>query len=373
MASKVFFTNMRCKVGESLLDKFERLLTRSGIDQIDFERKYTAIKIHFGEPGNLAYLRPQFARVLATHIKKDGGLPFLTDCNTLYVGRRNNALVHLDAAAENGWNYETTGCRVIIADGLKGTDDVELPVPKGELCKTARIGRSLSDADIIISLAHFKIHEQAGIGGTMKNIGMGGGSRAGKMVMHNNGKPEVHPDLCRGCKVCAKFCNQDAISYAAGADGKLKASIDWNKCVNCGRCMGVCNYDAIENMTTDSTENLNKKIVEYTAAVLAGKPHFHICVANNITPYCDCHNESDAAVVPDIGIFCGFDPVAVDAAAADAVNAAPVIAGSLLSECEKPSGDHSRDMFPVTNWRVQIEWGEHIGLGSGQYELVTVK
>ncbi|MDR1875366.1 MAG: DUF362 domain-containing protein, partial [Synergistaceae bacterium] len=240
-SSRVYFTDMRCKVGVSLLDKLDRLVLRAGIEQIDFGRKFVAIKIHFGEPGNLAFLRPNFAKTLADRIKKLGGRPFLTDCNTLYVGRRNNAPAHLDAAFENGYFPLSTGCQNIIADGLKGTDDVEVPIEGGVYCKTALIGRAVMDADILVSLTHFKGHESTGFGGAVKNIGMGCGSRAGKMNMHSAGKPEVDHEVCVGCRVCAASCAQEAISFGEGG----KCTIDRDRCVGCGRCIGVCNVDAI--------------------------------------------------------------------------------------------------------------------------------
>jgi uncharacterized Fe-S center protein len=308
--SKVYFTDMRTKVGESLLVKFDRLIKKAGIDRIDFKNKYVAIKIHFGEPGNLAFLRPNFAKTAADRIKALGGKPFLTDCNTLYVGYRNNALGHLDAAALNGYSPLSTGVQNIIADGIKGTDEVDVPVKEGTYCKVAHIGRAIMDADIVVSLNHFKGHELTGFGGALKNLGMGSGSRAGKMALHNDGKPEVDPKLCVGCQVCAKFCNQKAIKY--GAD--KKASVDHGLCVGCGRCIGACNFHAIENNSGTSNESLNCKIVEYAKAVVDGRPNFHINVVNQVSPYCDCHGESDAAVVPDIGIFAGFDPVALDKA-----------------------------------------------------------
>lgn len=117
--AKVYFTDMRAYQVKNLLQKLERLMVKAGIDKIDFKNKFVAIKIHFGEPGNLAYLRPNYAKVVADVVKARGGKPFLTDCNTLYVGRRKNAIEHMDAAYENGYNPFTTGCQVIIADGLK--------------------------------------------------------------------------------------------------------------------------------------------------------------------------------------------------------------------------------------------------------------
>lgn len=365
--SKVFFTSMRCPVGTSLLDKLERLIGRAGIDTIDFDQKYVAIKIHFGEPGNLSFLRPNFAKTVADHIRALGGKPFLTDCNTLYVGRRNNALAHLDAAYENGYSPLSTGCQIIIADGLKGTNEVEVPVPGGQYIQTAKIGSAVMDADIVVSLNHFKGHEGTGFGGAIKNIGMGCGSRAGKMAMHNDGKPVVDPDACVGCRVCARYCAHGAISFP-----NKKALIDHERCVGCGRCLGTCNYHAIENPNSSSNTLLNYKMVEYAKAVLAGRPQFHISVVNQVSPYCDCHCENDAAVVPDIGMFASFDPVALDKACIDAVNAAPGIATSILSERDCSHSDHFGNIHPATNWREQIAHAESVGLGSGDYTLVTI-
>ena len=170
--SKVFFTNFRTNHSENLLQKLQRLITVAGIKNIDFTDRYVAIKIHFGEPGNLAYLRPNYAKAVADLIKSCGGKPFLTDCNTLYVGARKNALDHMDAAYTNGFSPFATGCHVIIADGLKGTDELYVPIEGGEFVKEAKIGRAVMDADIFISLSHFKAHEGAGFGGAIKNIGM---------------------------------------------------------------------------------------------------------------------------------------------------------------------------------------------------------
>ncbi|MDY5663184.1 MAG: DUF362 domain-containing protein, partial [Blautia sp.] len=208
--AKVYYTNMRTGFNNNLLDKLARLIKTAGIGNIDFDGKYTAIKIHFGEPGNLAYLRPNYAKVVADVVKELGGKPYLTDCNTLYVGGRKNALDHIDTAYTNGFSPFSTGCHVLIGDGLKGTDEVYVPVEGGEYIKEAKIGRAIMDADVFISLTHFKGHEATGFGGTLKNIGMGCGSRAGKMEMHSAGKPHIDRDLCIGCHRCEKICAHGA-------------------------------------------------------------------------------------------------------------------------------------------------------------------
>lgn len=366
-SSKVYFTNMRATAEENLLQKLQRLLKAAGMDQIDFDRKYTAIKIHFGEPGNLSYLRPNFARAVVEMVKSLGGRPFLTDCNTLYVGGRKNALDHLESAYVNGFTPYSTGCHIIIGDGIKGTDEALVPVEGGEYVKEAKIGRAVMDADVVISLTHFKCHEGTGIGGAIKNLGMGCGSRAGKMEMHNSGKPQVYQEACVGCGMCTKQCAHDA---AVVMDGK--ASINHDRCVGCGRCVGVCPMDAVYTENDETNDILSKKMAEYTKAVVSGRPQFHISLVIDISPFCDCHAENDVPIVPDVGMFASFDPVALDLACAEAVLRQPIISGSRLDEMPKDYGDHFTNTHPVTNWRVQIDHGEKIGLGNASYELVEI-
>lgn len=369
-ASKVYYSDLRVKNGDNLLTKLQRLIKTAGIGEIDFEDKYAAIKMHFGEPGNLAFLRPNYAKAVADVVKELGGKPFLTDCNTLYVGGRKNALDHLDSANLNGFHPLTTGCQILIADGLKGTDESLVPVEGGQYVKEAKIGRAVMDADVFISLTHFKGHEATGFGGALKNIGMGCGSRAGKMEMHSAGKPHVDQDLCIGCRQCAKVCAHDAPQFE-----NKKAYIDHDKCVGCGRCIGVCPKDAVQPASDESNDILNCKIAEYTKAVVDGRPSFHISLVIDVSPYCDCHAENDAAIVPNIGMFASFDPVALDMACADAVNAQPEIKNSLLGEMmeEEHHHDHFHTIFPETNWESSIEHAVKIGLGQKEYELITVK
>ena len=372
-ASKVYFADMHIGSHDNLLKKLERLMKAAGFESIDFADRFVAVKMHFGEPGNLAYLRPQYAKVVCDYVKRLGGRPFLTDCNTLYVGRRKNALEHLESAYQNGFNPFQTGVQAIIADGLKGTDDLAVPVEGGEYVKEAKIGRALMDADIVISLTHFKGHEMAGFGGALKNLGMGGGSRAGKMEMHNAGKPYVKQDLCVGCGMCAKECAHGAPIVKNG-----KCTIDESRCVGCGRCIGVCPKDAIATHNDEANDIMNCKIAEYTKAVVQNRPAFHISLVIDVSPFCDCHSGNDIAIVPDVGMFASFDPVALDVACADAVNAQPPIAGSLLASAAAHENapcchDHFAAVSPDTNWKSAIEHGVKIGLGQTEYELVQVK
>lgn len=368
--SKVYFTTFKTSYTENIPAKLKRLIVTAGIKDIDFTDKYAAIKIHFGELGNLAFLRPNYAKVVVDVVKELGGKAFLTDCNTLYVGSRKNALDHLDTAYENGFTPFSTGCHVIIADGLKGTDEELVPV-NGEYIKEAKIGRAVMDADVFISLNHFKGHEMAGFGGALKNIGMGCGSRAGKMEMHSEGKPYVNQENCIGCKMCTKVCAHQGVTVT-----DKKASIDHEKCAGCGRCIGVCPKDAIEPSFGDSSDMLNYKMAEYSKAVLNDRPHFHISIVCDVSPNCDCHAENDIPIIPNVGMFASFDPVALDVACADACNRQPLIAGSVICEDGYSHHEEHQDCFhmvhPDTNWKSCVEHAQKIGIGSQEYELIEI-
>ncbi len=366
--SKVYFTNFRTTSDENTQQKLARLMATAGMGDIDFEGKFVAIKMHFGEPGNLAFLRPNYAKSVADFVKSCGGKPFLVDCSTLYIGGRKNAIDHLDAATLNGFSPMTTGCQVIIADGLKGTDEALVPIEGGTYIQEAKIGRAVMDADIIISLSHFKGHECTGMGGSMKNLGMGCGSRAGKMEMHAGGKPHVNQAYCVGCGNCQAICAHEAPIMTDG-----KVFIDHEKCVGCGRCLCVCPTDAVETADFTSNDVLCCKIAEYSKAVVQGRPQFHITIANAISPNCDCHGENDAPIIPDLGMFASFDSVAIDLACTEMALKQPRLPNSLLIDRgDAQVTDHFNSLHPTTNWRVMIDHAKKIGLGNDQYQLIEI-
>lgn len=368
--SKVFFTDFRSTPSNNLLRKLQNLVTKAGIDTIDFERKLVAIKIHFGEPGNLAYLRPNYSAVIVKMLKKKQAIPFLTDCNTLYSGRRSNGPAHLDAAFENGYNPMTTGCPVIIADGIRGTEYREITL-NTEHCESAKIGSAIADADVIISMNHFKGHEITGFGGALKNLGMGCASVGGKLFLHSGASPEIFEVNCTGCRICEKYCAHAAIAV----EPDKKAHIDYVRCIGCGQCIAVCQFDAARPASDSSSDIVNMKVAEYALAVVKDKPSFHINFIMDVSPNCDCWNFNDFPLVPNIGMAASFDPVALDQACADMVMAAPALPGSHIRT------DHNEDltgkdkfhiMHPDTNWRSGLEHAEKIGMGSREYELVKI-
>ncbi len=374
--AKVYFTDFRTVAfGDGLPAKLKKLIKTAGLGQIDMDGKFAAIKLHFGEMGNISYLRPNYAKAVADVVKELGGKPFLTDCNTMYPGSRKNALEHLECAWENGFTPLTVGCPILIGDGLKGTDDVAVPVVGGEYVKEARIGRAVMDADVFISLTHFKGHEMTGFGGTIKNIGMGCGSRAGKTDQHSSGKPHINQDLCRGCRRCLRECANSALVFDAASK---KMTVNQENCVGCGRCLGSCNFDAISFDNDAANELLNCRMAEYTKAVVDGRPCFHISLVVDVSPNCDCHGENDAPILPNLGMFASFDPLALDQACVDACLKATPLPGSQLSNnMANPSfvdhHDHFTNSSPESEWRICLEHAEKIGLGIRDYELIVVK
>ena len=311
-ASKVYYTDFRCPVGTSLLEKLRRVCIAAGIKDIDMDGRFVAIKMHFGELGNLAFLRPNYAKVVADLCKEQGGMPFLTDCNTLYPGSRKNALEHLSCAQLNGFWPMTTGCQVIIGDGLRGTDEVEVPVPNGEYCKTAKIGRAIMDADIFISLTHFKGHEATGFGGAIKNISIGIASSGGKAWIHSAGTTK---DVG---KVWGNLPPQD---------------------------------DFLESMTEAA-----KAITDH-----CGDKILYISVANNLSVDCDCDSSPEDPKMGDIGILASLDPVALDRACTDLVRSSKDHGKiHLIERIDSRHGMHT------------LDYAEQLGMGSQKYELVEI-
>lgn len=371
--SKVYWCDLRVGYPDNLLTKLQRLCKKAGIENIDFKDKYVAIKMHFGELGNLSFLRPNYAKAIGDLVKELGGRPYLVDCNTLYTGSRSNALDHLYCAHVNGFNEISTGMEIIIGDGLKGTSEVEVPVKDAIYSPSPIIGKGVMDSDIFISLTHFKGHEGAGFGGTLKNIGMGCGSRRGKKDMHSGSKVKVETNKCIGCKRCTTVCAHSAQIF----DEFKKCMVDTSKCVGCGRCVEICPVKAIDYINANPNVLMNYKIAEYTKAVIQNKPSFHISLVMDVSPNCDCHSENDAPIVPSIGFFASFDPVALDKACVDKVNEMPLNENSFLGENKEHLKEHNHDYFhtmhPDTKWEACIKRAKELGLGNDEYDLIFVE
>lgn len=366
--SKVYFTDMRAGHKENIFDKISKLLVAAGIADAVSANDLTAVKIHFGEKGNSAFIRPVFARRVVKDISKIGAKPFLTDSSTLYPGERKEAVSALICAIENGFDYSCVSAPLIISDGLRGVTETEVPI-EGEILQSAFIGTEIVEADSMVCMTHFKCHELTGFGGAIKNLGMGCASRKGKLIQHSTVAPKVVEKHCTGCGICPHSCAHDAITIDGGI-----AYIDPEKCAGCSRCITVCPVKAINIQWNEAADMTMRKMAEYAKASVAGKEGktIYINFITQVSPACDCYGHSDAPIVNDIGICASIDPVAIDQACADLVNAARGNEGSALQSGHEPGGDKFRGVWPEIPWEVQLEHGDKIGLGSRKYELLKI-
>ncbi len=369
MASKVFFADMRANNRhESLPQKVNKLFKAAGFAGLVGKDELVAVKLHFGEKGGTAFINPVLVRQVVDRVKEAGGKPFLTDTNTLYVGTRANSVDHIQTALENGFSYATVAAPIIIADGLFGKNYVEVPVD-GKHFKSVKIGSDIANADAMIVLSHTKGHILAGFGGTIKNLGMGCGNRGGKQMMHSSLKPKVGEESCRVCSVCLKWCPADAIIIT-----DKTAVIDHEKCFGCGECTVVCPARAIKIQWKTETVDMQERMAEYAWGGIkdkAGKVGYFNFVMN-VTPDCDCNSWSDAAIIKDVGILASTDPVAIDQAALDLINAQAGLAGTRLEGGFEPGGDKFKGVYPNTDHEAQLRHAEWLGMGTRRYEMVRV-
>ncbi len=381
MASLVYFTSLRAGYKNSLLTKIKRLAQAAGLEKIVRKKGLTALKVHFGERGNTAFIRPLLVRPVVDALVEAGARPFITDSGTLYPGSRSNAVDHLNTAILNGFAYPVIGAPLIIADGIDGRDEVAVQVNLKHF-KEVFIGSAIVRADSLVSLAHFKLHEAAGFGGSIKNVGMGTASRKGKMAQHSEVAPEVISKKCIGCGVCLEQCAHDAISLierpadvpAPSASVTKIMRIDQELCVGCARCIHACPQGALTINWEKDLPKFMEKMVEYTAGALKGKEKRSLFInfLTQISPACDCYPFADAPIVGDIGITASVDPVAIDQACVDLVNRQPHLESSCLKGIEKPCADKIRAVYPHIAWERQLIYASELGIGSTEYELVEI-
>lgn len=341
----VFFIDI--KKSRDRLESMKNGLAKCGMKNMFSEKKLIAVKTHFGEKGNTAYLKPVYLNTVCEVLEKEGFTPFLTDTNTLYRGERINSVSHLKNAVFNGFARYP----VIIADGLKGESAVEVGV-EGKIFKRVHIASDIFYAEGMVVVSHFKGHEVTGFGGAIKNLGMGCAARKGKLAMHSNLSPVIK-DTCVLCRKCFDWCASGAISQKGD-----KAFISPEKCVGCALCIEVCPNGSIRiNWDMEASET-QRRIAEYALGAVKGKNVLYINIITDVSRACDCYPFSSYPIVNDIGIMISTDPVAVDKASYDAV----------VREAGRDPFAEENGVAPI----IQIEHGESIGLGTSQYNIVNI-
>ncbi len=355
MPSTVWFADLSAPPGRSLIDKTAELLRAAGLSGKIGPGDLTAVKLHFGERGNVSFVRPVFVRKIVEEITAVGGKPFLTDTNTLYVGGRSNSVDHIRTAVANGFAFAVVDAPLLIADGIRGESSVRVPV-EGKIFSDVAIGAEIVNADAIVAVTHFKGHELSGFGGTIKNLGMGCAARSGKLAQHSTVSPTVDPANCTACGTCVAHCPSGAIGILSE-----KALIDPSACIGCADCIVVCPEHTVLVDWNEATPAVQRKMAEHAAGALRGKKEASLFLSfvMQISPYCDCYGNNDRPIAPDVGILSSGDPVALDQACADLVIRA---AGK----------DPFRETHPEVDWTIQLAHAEELGLGTREYRLETL-
>jgi uncharacterized Fe-S center protein len=364
----VYFTDLRTTDNDNLASKATRLMKRAGLDTCVRANDLTAIKLHFGEAGNTAFIRPIFIRWVVDAVVALQAKPFLTDTNTLYRGDRSDAVSHTLRALKHGFDCFTAGAPVLIADGLRGTDAQTIAC-EGSHFKELSIAAAVINADSIVNVSHFKGHELTGFGGALKNLGMGCASREGKMRQHATISPRIETDLCTGCGRCRKICPTAAIRL----EGE-HAELDEHSCIGCAQCITLCPVGAIKINWNDDTRLFQEKMIEYAAGVQNKKSGrmLHINFLIHISPACDCYDHADQPIVPDIGILASSDPVAIDQASVDLVNAQPGCPDTALKHGTQAGDDKFSGLYPDIDWSHQLEYAQKLGIGKRDYTMIRV-
>ena len=314
-----------------------------------------AVKVHFGEHKCSTYIRPHIVRAGVELLKERGFAPFVTDTNTLYKGERHNSVRHLLLAERHGFTQEYLGCPVVISDGLRGNNEVEVKLEGGRF-DSYPVAGDIAHSDGMLVFSHLTGHLAAGFGAAIKNLAMGCTPRRGKLMQHASMKPWIVEKDCTGCGVCAEWCPEGAITVAE------KASIDAELCIGCGECLTVCPSNAVGFSWKQESRLLMEKMAEFAAAVmkaLKGRAAF-INVVMNVTKDCDCLDKAQKPVGRDVGLLASRDPVALDRASRDLF---AEINGRTLDELaypHLPSGE-------------QVAAAAAVGLGVPEYVLHEVK
>ena len=329
--------DLRKKYNDNILKVFDRFVEKTDGLRVLQKNSPTAIKLHVGEHGNINYVSPQYVQRVVELVRGAGGASFLTDTTTLYAGRRFRADLHINLAREHGFDFAP----MIIADGLYGDDYVEI--------NGAKIASLFDHIDTMFCVSHFKGHLNCGFGGALKNLGMGCGSKGGKLEMHSRSKPYIDEDRCTACLTCFEYCIHGAIKKKG-----TSVAIDKKICTGCAGCMAVCPERAIKFSWDAASSDIQKGIAKHAAAAIKDKDVFYLNFLVNISPNCDCFHTNEPMIADDVGILASFDPVSVDQACYDLIKEA----------IDK--------LHPEVDAQEQLAYAEKFGAGERTYEIKVV-
>ena len=392
MDSKVYYMDARSNSPQtSLVAKMIAVFEAAGFEKLIKPGDLVAIKLHCGEWNNTAYLRPVYARTIADKVRSLGGRPFVCDTITLPYSlypSRSTGLDFMITAERNGYNSATLGCPFIFADGFMGTDDYRVDLPEGFILKEAYIAEAIAAADVLIVLSHFKGHGTGVIGGAIKNLGIGAQSRRGKFSVHMGGHPEYgfgictfHPEKFKG-KENDKNWHELEECCPFNLIHVIGDTVTWEneKCNNCMACASPMFSRGLVELFAENLQATDAAIADgclgAVKAVGKGKVAF-INLAIDIAALCDCTGFADVSILPDLGVFAGYDPVAIDKACVDKARETAGIQGSKAEEkhvleCGKRKFEVCSAGWPGLNEETQLNVGELIGLGTRKYKLVPV-
>jgi len=356
MSSVVHFVPVHPQDPEPTIEeKVGRLFDAAGLVECVDPGDLVGIKVHFGEEDNETFVRPSRFRRIIERLKEAGTNPFFTDTNTLYAGMRSNSVNHTRLADQHGFGLTETGIPVLIADGLAGGDEVEVEIG-GRHFERVGVASGIAAADALIVITHLTGHCAAGLGGVIKNLGMGCSSRKGKLQQHTVIKPKVDPEKCHGDFRCAQKCSANAIIRQDD-----KAKIITEICIGCGECLVVCRFDAVSFTWDLSGPPLQEKMVEHALGVAKLKPGkiVYLSFLTAITKECDCFaNKKSDIIVPAIGVIASHDPVALEQAGVDLVH--------------QHTGRPFSDLLGCHDFSRLLEYAEEVGLGRRTYKIVGI-
>ena len=353
--SEVYFARVSgSDDNSSIEDRICLLFNRIGFNDFVQKGDMVAIKTHFGEKGNSTHIQANHIKQLVIKIKESGGKPYLTETSVLYKSPRSNALDHILIAFDHGFTYEKVGAPIIMADGFLGNWEREVHI-KGEFYEKVSIAGDLISANKIFIVSHATGHLLAGFGAALKNMGMGLSSRKGKLDQHSHTAPFVSKKKCNFCKLCIKWCPEDAI-----IEKDEKAFIIKERCIGCGECVAICKQDAVGFSWDATSEDLQKRMVEHALGVVRAKQGGVACInfLINMTKDCDCM-PSKETFIDDIGILASFDPVAIDMATLDLTK-------------KYNQENISKLSYPEYDPMIQLNHAEKLGMGSTHYTLIEI-